>query len=281
MLLYFLQDTLYGRVPKSKETQRRWLMKLLLDSVKARNYRSNSQKARVLTEKWVSESIFCPSCGFPHISKQPNNKPVSDFFCPSCYEEFELKSKRDRFGTKIPDGDYFTKIKRLQSNNNPNLFILVYNSACLKVLHFVVIPRHFFVPQIIEKRKPLSTTAQRAGWIGSTILLNKVPSSGRIFLIKNGQMEPKEKVLTLWKNTLFLKKEKEFSAKGWLIDIMYILEKIGKKEFTLDEVYRYESELAKIHPGNKHIKEKIRQQLQILRNEGYLDFISRGYYRIK
>lgn len=77
------------------------------------------------------------------------------------------------------------------------------------------------------------------------------------------------------------KKEKEFSAKGWLIDIMYILEKIGKKEFTLDEVYRYESELAKIHPGNKHIKEKIRQQLQILRNEGYLDFISRGYYRIK
>lgn len=77
------------------------------------------------------------------------------------------------------------------------------------------------------------------------------------------------------------KKEKEFSAKGWLIDIMYILEKIGKKEFTLDEVYRYESELAKIHPGNKHIKEKIRQQLQILRNEGYLDFISRGYYCIK
>jgi len=38
--------------------------------------------------------------------------------------------------------------------------------------------------------------------------------------VKNRQVEPKEKVLNKWKRTLFLREEKEISAKGWLLDIM-------------------------------------------------------------
>jgi type II restriction enzyme len=29
------------------------------------------------------------------------------------------------------------------------------------------------------------------------------------------------------------------------------------------------------------VKQKIRQQLQVLRDHGYLDFVSRGYYRLR
>ncbi|MFH1894677.1 MAG: hypothetical protein ABH813_02150, partial [Patescibacteria group bacterium] len=57
-------------------------------------------------------------------------------------------------------------------------------------------------------------------------------------------------------------------------------DKLGKKEFTLNDMYLFEKALNKLHPENKHIKDKIRQQLQILRDKGYLDFVSRGFYRL-
>jgi len=136
------------------------------------------------------------------------------------------------------------------------------------------------VPEIIEKRKPLAATARRANWIGSNILLQKIPQIGKIFIVKQRHVEPKEKVLAEWKKTLFLREEKEISARGWLLDVMRCVEKLGKREFTLDEMYSFERELSLLHPDNKHIRDKIRQQLQVLRDKDYLDFVSRGYYRL-
>jgi len=135
------------------------------------------------------------------------------------------------------------------------------------------------VPEIIERRKPLAATARRAGWIGSNILLQQIPQAGKIFIIKERRIKPKEKVMAEWKKTLFLRKEQDASARGWLLDIMRCLERLGKREFTLDEVYAFEKELSMLHPDNKHVKDKIRQQLQVLRDRGYLDFLSRGVYR--
>ena len=245
------------------------------------SYKNASQRARVLTEHWVNESVFCPNCGHLQMNKYPNNQPVADFYCSNCKEEYELKSKQDSVGMKIVDGAYRTMVKRLQSSNNPNFFLLNYNLKSLEVLNFFVIPKHFFVPEIIERRKPLSPTARRAGWVGCNILLNHIPQTGKIFFVRDRQIEPKEKVLASWKKTLFLRDEKEISAKGWLLDTMLCTEKIGKKEFSLDEMYAFENDLSKKHPDNRHIKDKIRQQLQVLRDKGYLEFTSRGNYRLK
>ncbi|MDO8470045.1 MAG: DpnI domain-containing protein [bacterium] len=255
-------------------------MKLTFDQRLAANYKSTPQKVRVLTEQWVDNSIFCPNCGHVDIDKYPNNQPVADFHCSNCREEYELKSKQSTIGTKIVDGAYRTMLERLTSSNNPNFFLLNYDLSNFSVTNFFVIPKHFFVPEIIEKRKPLATTARRAGWVGCNILLQSIPQTGKIFFVKNGQIESKEKVLAGWKKTLFLRDEKEVSAKGWLLDVMRCVEKLVKKEFTLDEVYKFENELSKLHPENKHIKDKIRQQLQILRDKDYLSFMSRGYYRL-
>lgn len=255
-------------------------MKLNFDERLVTNYKNASQKARILTEKWVDDSVFCPNCRNLDINKYPNNQPVADFYCSNCKEEYELKSKQNNIGIKIVDGAYHTMIERLKSDNNPNLFLLNYNLENLSVLNFFVIPKHFFVPEIIEKRKPLATTARRAGWIGCNILLQSIPEKGKIFFVKNNQIESKEKVLIEWKKTLFLREEKEISTKGWLLDIMRCIDKLGKKEFILDDMYAFESDLSKLHPDNSHIKDKIRQQLQILRDKKYLDFVSRGCYRI-
>jgi len=255
-------------------------MNLSLERKLADRYKSQSQKARVLTERWVDKSVFCPNCGRLDIDKYPNNQPVADFYCSNCKEDFELKSKQDSIGTKIVDGAYRTMIERLQSTNNPNFFLLNYDPQNLKVLNFLVIPKHFFIPKIVEKRKPLAPTARRAGWVGCNILLQSIPQTGKIFFVKNKVVEPKDKVPAEWKRTLFLREEKEISAKGWLLDVMRYIEKIGRREFTLDDMYVFENELSRLHPDNRHVKDKIRQQLQILRDKDYLEFIARGKYKL-
>ncbi len=256
------------------------IMKLFFDPGLAKNYTSLSQKIRILTESWVDKTIYCPNCGHFEIDRYPNNKPVADFYCVNCKEDYELKSKKDTIGKKIVDGGYSTMIERLQSNQNPNFFVLNYNLFDYSVKNFFVIPKHFFVPEIVEERKPLALTARRAGWIGCNILLQSIPQTGKIFYVRDGQIEPKERVLSHWQKTLFLREEKEVSAKGWLLDVMRCVEKLNKYEFCLEEVYAFQGDLSKLHPENNHIKDKIRQQLQVLRDKGYLDFTARGQYRL-
>ena len=107
-----------------------------------------------------------------------------------------------------------------------------------------------------------------------------MPESGKVYFVRNGLVAPQEEVLSKWQKTLFLREEKEISAKGWLLDVMRCVEKIGKPDFTLEDVYRFERELSLLHPENNHVKDKIRQQLQVLRDKNYLEFVSRGKYHL-
>jgi type II restriction enzyme len=254
-------------------------MKITLNPKIAENYHSASQRIRVLTEAWVDEEAYCPNCG-AFIKRYESNRPVADFFCPKCTEEFELKSKKDAIGPRIVDGAYRTMLQRLKSAHNPNLFLLNYNSRSLEIENFLVVPKHFFIPDIIEQRKPLSPTARRAGWVGCNILLKSIPLTGKIFYVRNSKMEPRDQVLQNWRRTLFLREEKGTTAKGWILDVMNCIDRLGKREFTLDEVYAFESLLRQKYPNNKHIRDKIRQQLQFLRDKGYLEFVSRGQYKL-
>lgn len=255
-------------------------MELTFDTHLADGYTSQSQRTRILTETWVDDVIFCPNCGRVNVDKYPNNQPVADFHCLHCDEEYELKSKKGSIGSKIVDGAYSTMLERLTSSNNPNFFLLSYDLSDFSVTNFLVIPKHFFVPEIIEKRKPLALTARRAGWIGCNIMLGGIPQSGKIFFVRDKLIEPKEKVLAEWKKTLFLREEKEISAKGWLLDVMRCVEKLGKREFVINDMYVFADELGRLHPDNKHVEDKIRQQLQVLRDKGYVEFINRGVYKL-
>lgn len=255
-------------------------MHTFLDIKTADRYHSNSQKIRVITEAWVGNEIYCPACGFG-INHYERNKPVADFFCSKCKEEYELKSKKDSVGIKIVDGAYRTMIERLQSDSTPNLFVLNYSLKNYEVMNFLVIPKHFFTPDIIEKRKPLSQSARRAGWVGCNISLLNIPQTGKIFYIKEGNVISKKEILHIWHKTLFLREEKEPLEKGWTLDVMNCIDKIDKKRFRLADIYDYEVVLKQKHPNNRHVKDKIRQQLQFLRDKGYLDFVARGNYGLK
>ena len=101
-------------------------MNLNFNTKLAKGYSSNSQIARILTENWVKENSYCPCCGTLPLNEFENNRPVADFYCKKCSEEFELKSKSGKLSNTITDGAYSTMIERINSNQNPNFFFLTY-----------------------------------------------------------------------------------------------------------------------------------------------------------
>ena len=156
-------------------------MNLNFNTSIAKGYTSNSQIVRVLTEHWVKENSYCPCCGNLPLNDYVNNKPVADFYCTKCSEDFELKSKNGKFSNTIADGAYSTMIERINSNQNPNFFFLTY-SKNWSVDNFLIIPKQFFTTEIIVKRKPLSETAKRAGWVGCNIDISNIAEAGKVFL---------------------------------------------------------------------------------------------------
>ena len=240
------------------------------------NYKSNSQRIRVLTENWMQSQMFCPACSSPKIDSFPNNTPVADFFCPKCNEQFQLKSQKNNFGKRILDGAYKSMINSIIRDIRPNFFLLKYTPDYY-VENLFLLPYFFFNENIIEKRKPLSENARRAGWVGCNILLNNVPPEGIIKIIEDKEVQDKNLILNKWKKISFIK-DKPLLERGWTVDVLRVVHSLDKKEFSLNDAYGYEEQLAKDHPSNYHIKAKIRQQLQILRDKGFLRFKERGKY---
>jgi type II restriction enzyme len=67
--------------------------------------------------------------------------------------------------------------------------------------------------------------------------------------------------------------------RGWLLDVLRCVDSIPTDSFTLNQIYAYIDDLQKKHPDNSFIKDKIRQQLQLLRDKGFIEFTSRGNYK--
>jgi type II restriction enzyme len=68
-------------------------------------------------------------------------------------------------------------------------------------------------------------------------------------------------------------KELSVAQRGWTLDVLNIVRRLGRAEFTNEDVYAFERELETLHPGNRHVRDKIRQQLQVLRDLGLLTHV--------
>lgn len=251
------------------------MMNLHFDQSLAKNYRSPSQIIRVLSEAWVANQSYCPNCNAQPLAEYANNQPVADFYCTHCSEQYELKSKQGKVSNIINDGAYKTMIERINSDDNPSFFFLTY-SKVFTVNNFLIIPKQFFTPDIIIQRKPLSATAKRAGWVGCNIDLRHVPESGKVFLVKDQQVIPRDNVTQQFQKTLFLR-DQSIASRGWTLDILQCIDRLDTT-FSLNQVYAFADELKIKHPHNNHIPDKIRQQLQVLRDKGVIEFLSRGHY---
>ncbi len=244
----------------------------------ADGYKSASQIARVLTEDWLAHNMYCPICGKVTIQHVKSNAPVKDYVCDNCKSQYELKSKKtksDRFQSTVAAGSYEKMIDRITSLDNPSFFFLHYNRY--EVNNLVIVPKCFFTPNIIEKRNPLNESARRAGWEGCKILMKKIPAMAKIPIILNGEIMPVANVISQYKRVFNLQTH-SMESRGWLIDTLHIVERMDGI-FSLKQMYEYCAELKEKHPNNSHIKDKLRQQLQFLRDKGIIEFKGNGVYK--
>lgn len=166
-------------------------------------------------------------------------------------------------------------IDRITSLDNPSFFFMHYNRY--EVNNLIIVPKCFFTPDIIEKRNALSNNARRAGWEGCNILMQRIPATAKIPIILNGVTMPVADVISKYKRVYSLQ-TKSMESRGWLVDTLHLVERL-EETFTLKQMYDFCDELKIKHPNNNHIKDKIRQQLQYLRDKGFVEFKGNGVYK--
>ena len=215
-------------------------------------FESASQNARVLTEGWVAASLVCPNCGAQPITRFAANRPVADVLCDAGSEAYELKSQKVRLGARVVDGAWATMTARLQAQNNPNLLVMRYDRARAQVCDLIVVPKPFFTPGVIERRKPTQPKGRANPWVGCNILLGEVPEAGEVAVIREGVAPPRTEVIARFRGTLFLRAAGA-GARGWMIEVLKRVERIGADASSLDDVYAFEGRLAAIYPANANV----------------------------
>lgn len=242
------------------------------------NYKSNSQIARVMLEDWFLENAYCPACSENSISEYSANKPVVDFYCDNCKQDYQLKGKRDSIGRKILDGQYDTMMGAVRENRLPNFAFIVYDLSKLSINELFFVPKYFFSSSIIEKRNALSSEARRANYVGCNILFVNIPEIAKIHAVKGGEIVRPKIVRDSWNKIEFMSEIRSQEARGWTSDIIRCVDLIKSERFNLNDCYKYEEYLKELHPGNINIRPKIRQQLQIMRDKGLIKFLGDGNY---
>ena len=242
-------------------------------------YKSASQRARIGTESWGAANFFCPACESPKLNVAPRNTVAVDYFCPSCESPFQLKSQSKPLGTRIVDAAYSEMKRAIIEDRTPNLFVLHYDLDTWAVRTVLLVPHFAFALSAVERRKPLAPTARRAGWVGCNILLDKIPVHARISIVNEGTPQTSQQVRASY-NRLRPLEKLQVEKRGWTLNVLQVVQSLGKLEFTLADVYAHADALAKLHPNNRHVRDKIRQQLQVLRDLGLLDFLTPGSYKL-
>jgi len=253
-------------------------MQLAMDARAGSAYKSRSQIARVVTEGWAAANLYCVACPGDSLTCAPCNTKAHDFHCGSCGAFYQLKSREKWSDTRVADAGYSAMMASIAAERTPNLFVLHY-SPDWHVKNLLLVPSFFFTPSAIEKRKPLAPTARRAGWIGCNILLSQISPDGKIEVVSHGAERQKACVRENYARV------RPFALldsriRGWALDVLTLIRSMSQRRFALKDVYRFEASLSRLHPGNQHVRPKIRQQLQVLRDMGLLNFVERGVYEV-
>jgi len=255
-------------------------MNLSMTGTLAAAYRSGAQRARVVTESWGESNLYCPNCSSPKLTWLEPGHPASDYSCPKCRFWFQLKSQKSRIGDSITDGAYRAMMDAIKRDELPSFYFMQYDLVTWSVRNLLLVPHFAFPPSAIIKRKPLSATARRAGWVGCNFALNRIPDSARIPVVNDGSITSPAGVRQQYQ---LVRKQVEgltVKQRGWRLDVLRVIQSMGKAEFSTSDAYAFERELEQLHPDNRNIKAKIRQQLQELRDRNLLLHIDHNRWRL-
>lgn len=245
----------------------------------ARAYKSLAQQARVVTEPWGAENLYCLNCDSPRLRRTVHGTKGVDYRCPQCDDAYQLKAQSRPLGARIVDAAYSVMLALIRGGRTPHLLALHYDRSPWTVRNLILVPRFVFTESAIEKRAPLRASARRSGWVGCNIVLANIPLDARIPLIVEGAPNKSAATRKQYERLRPLQSIR-LEARGWTLDVLNVVRSLGKPDFTLNEVYTFADELGSLHPRNRHVEPKIRQQLQRLRDLGFIEFLEPGRYRL-
>lgn len=243
-------------------------------------YKSPQQCIRAVTEDWGESNLYCANCDSDELTRLRANTPTIDFDCPKCKAVFQLKGRKHPIGGTLTDAAYNKMREAILSDRTPNLLALHYDADTWRVQDLILIPHFAFSLAAVKERPPLKDTARRHGWIGCNIILSNIPLDARIDLVSNGIVANPSDVRRRYRRVRPLA-QLGVEKRGWTLDVLNVVRSLGKAKFKLADVYASDNELATLHPVNRHIHDKIRQQLQVLRDLGLLEFLGNGQYRLQ
>jgi len=255
-------------------------MQLRLPVDRAGGYKSLSRRAGLITEAWAEENLYCAACTSPRLTRAAPNTEAIDFTCPNCESPFQLKGQARPIGRRLPDAAYAAMHRAVTERRTPNLLAMHYDPIEWSVRSLFLFPRFVISLSMIERRPPLSASARRHGWVGCDFALDRLPADAKIPLVLDGSPLPARTVREQYRRLRPLEKLGH-EGRGWTMDVLSVVRSLGKDEFSLDEVYAFAPELGRLHPRNRHVDDKIRQQLQRLRDLGFLHFLRPGHYRLR
>jgi len=253
-------------------------MELICDQSVAAAYTSPAQRARVISEFWFARNSYCLACAAERLIRTTANTVATDFTCGDCGHRYELKTFSRRPSRSLVDGAYGSLMERVRSGTAPTLCLLE-RSEFWHIQSLTAIHSSFLTPWVIEQRRPLAQSARRAGWVGCNIRLDRIPIDGEIAVIGVGVPYPKSSVRSRFQRFLPLAKLSA-TQRGWTTLTLSVIRRLGISQFSLGELYLREDEFSAVYPENRHVRAKIRQQLQNLRDLGVLAFEGNGEYRL-
>jgi type II restriction enzyme len=248
---------------------------LEIDQTLGLGYTSRTQQVRRVTEDWVARNGYCLRCDCDRLIQTAANTKARDFTCQNCSHGYELKSKLGSFSTRVLDGAYGSMLATIRESRTPTFLLLEYSIAG-RVERLRAIHHSLITESAIQPRKPLAVTARRAGWIGCNIILSDIALQGQIPLLESGRMTPRTSTRSAFAS---LERLATLSPerRTWAATALLLTERLPPR-FSLQDIYQFEAELQLLFPNNRHVRPKIRQQLQVLRDVGLLIFLGGGRY---
>lgn len=145
---------------------------------------------------------------------------------------FQLKSQSKPIGQRILDAAYRTMMEAIRTNHAPNLWAMHYDPSDWLVRNVLLIPSYAFSRSCIERRKPLQKTAQRADWVGCSILISSIPADARIPVVTEGKVANPSEVRQAYRRLVGLARL-DAEARGWTLDVLHAIRELEKEQFSL------------------------------------------------
>ena len=177
-----------------------------MDLVKSEQaYESGSRAPALGPSDGFGARCIVRTAGVPSLSSFPPNSPVADFFCAGCQEQYELKVRRMLLARRCSTG----RSERCVSASPPATIPASFYSTTISrgwrsPTWFWSLSSFSFA----RSSKSVSRFSHRtARWLGGLLFVSQIPAVGKIFLVRNGEEQPRKSVLSQWRRTLFLEKK--------------------------------------------------------------------------